>query len=67
MSDCKVCLVEHQPDIHNATLSVHRWLKDRIRRSLEPPATPTPPAEAKPVIAEAKPLRRGRDNVSGAA
>jgi hypothetical protein len=29
---CKTCLVEHDEDIHAATLSIHEWLRWRVRR-----------------------------------
>ncbi len=34
---CKICLVEHDEAIHEATLSLHEWLRERIQRSLEEP------------------------------
>jgi hypothetical protein len=40
MSECKVCSVEHQADIHNATLSVHSWLREEVRKKLAQPAQP---------------------------
>lgn len=36
MSDCPVCLIEHDPAIHQATLNVHKWFKKRVRLSLQP-------------------------------
>lgn len=30
--ECKICLVEHDEEIHNATLSVHEWLRVRVIR-----------------------------------
>ena len=36
---CKVCLVEHDEEIHAATVSSHEWLRDVVRAKLyEPPA-----------------------------
>lgn len=57
MSDCKICLVDHQSEIHNATLNVRRWLRDDIRRKLEGPAQPQPPAK-KPERPEEEDLPR---------
>jgi hypothetical protein len=28
---CKTCLVEHDEDIHAATVSIHEWLRSRVR------------------------------------
>jgi hypothetical protein len=28
---CKTCLVEHDEAIHAATLSIHEWLRSRVR------------------------------------
>ena len=28
--DCRICGVAHDEEIHEATLSVHRWLRDQI-------------------------------------
>ena len=36
MTECRVCLIEHDDEIHAATLSVHQWLRQRLRRVLEP-------------------------------
>ena len=44
MNECSVCLVNHQPDIHNATLSIRRWVKEQVRIKLEPIRKPQPPA-----------------------
>ena len=35
--NCKVCLVEHDESIHEATLSLHEWLRERIRHVGEEP------------------------------
>jgi hypothetical protein len=29
---CRVCLVEHDDDIHSATLDVHAWYRARVTR-----------------------------------
>jgi hypothetical protein len=35
---CKTCLVEHDEEIHAATLSIHEWLRSRVRPIvIEPP------------------------------
>jgi len=33
--DCKVCLVAHDEDIHNATLNVHRWFGAEVTKHFE--------------------------------
>lgn len=35
---CKTCLVEHDEAIHEATVSLHEWLRCQVRRNLERPA-----------------------------
>jgi hypothetical protein len=35
--NCKVCLVEHDSEIHEATVRLHEWLRDRVKRSIEDP------------------------------
>jgi hypothetical protein len=35
--NCKVCLVEHDEAIHEATLSLHDWLRERMRHVGEEP------------------------------
>jgi hypothetical protein len=30
--ECRVCLVEHDEDIHAATLSVHKWYRGYVTR-----------------------------------
>jgi hypothetical protein len=39
---CKVCLVEHDEEIHAATLSLRQWLREKVTRIL----TPDQPAES---------------------
>ena len=34
---CKICLVEHDEAIHEATLSLHEWLRERMRHVGEEP------------------------------
>jgi hypothetical protein len=40
MPECKICLVEHEQETHKATLSIHSWLREEIRKKLEPPPAP---------------------------
>jgi hypothetical protein len=46
MSECSVCLVEHDEATHAATVSIHGWLKRRLSRvlSAEPEVEPPPPS-----------------------
>jgi hypothetical protein len=34
---CKTCLVEHDEAIHEATVSLHQWLRARIQLSVAEP------------------------------
>ena len=34
---CKTCLMEHDEEIHAATVSLHEWLRERIETSLRGP------------------------------
>jgi hypothetical protein len=34
---CKKCLVEHDEAIHEATVSLHAWLRAKIQRSIAEP------------------------------
>jgi hypothetical protein len=27
---CKICMVQHDDEIHAATLSVHQWFRDQV-------------------------------------
>jgi hypothetical protein len=40
--DCRLCGVQHDNEIHAATLRVHSWLRARLRRVLEPPPVKSP-------------------------
>lgn len=31
---CKICLVEHDPEIHEATLGVRRWFASEVTKYL---------------------------------
>ena len=62
MSDCKVCLVEHQAEIHSATVNIRRWLREDLRRKLQAPAQPQPPS--KPTE---RPRKPGREDLPRSA
>jgi hypothetical protein len=32
-TDCKVCGIAHDEEIHEATLSVHRWFQGQVTQS----------------------------------
>ena len=34
-ADCKVCMVPHDDELHEATLNVRRWFHDEVVRRLE--------------------------------
>ena len=34
---CKTCLMEHDEEIHAATVSLHEWLRERVAQSLREP------------------------------
>jgi hypothetical protein len=34
---CKKCLVEHDEAIHEATVSLHAWLRAKVQRSIAEP------------------------------
>ena len=31
---CKICLVEHDEEIHEATLSLRQWLREKVNRAI---------------------------------
>jgi len=33
LNECSVCLGEHDPEIHSATLSVRSWFRDEVTKS----------------------------------
>jgi len=33
--NCRVCLGEHQDEVHAATLRVREWLRERVTRNFE--------------------------------
>ncbi len=35
-ADCRVCLGQHDDEIHEATLSVRRWFRDEVTKSFQP-------------------------------
>jgi hypothetical protein len=49
MRTCPVCVVKHDPEIHEATLSVRAWLRSQLRFVLD---TPEPGAAAPPANGE---------------
>lgn len=38
--DCPVCLLPHDPAIHDATGRIRKWLRDDIESRLNPPKQP---------------------------
>ncbi|MBZ5728542.1 MAG: hypothetical protein LAP87_26615 [Acidobacteriia bacterium] len=34
-ADCRVCLMEHDTEIHDATLSLHKWLRQELMKKLD--------------------------------
>jgi hypothetical protein len=36
--NCKVCLIEHDEEIHAATLRLREWLRERVRERVAEPA-----------------------------
>jgi hypothetical protein len=34
--ECPVCLGAHDPDIHEATVTIHLWLRREIARRIQP-------------------------------
>ncbi len=47
---CKVCLLEHDEEIHAATLNVHHWFHDQVTQGLwdDVAIDVAPPIEAPP-------------------
>jgi hypothetical protein len=41
-SDCKVCYGPHSDDIHDATVRIHRWLRQEVTRKLAGGGIPVP-------------------------
>ena len=35
---CRICLVEHDEEIHAATVSLHEWLREALLQKLYEPA-----------------------------
>jgi hypothetical protein len=44
--ECAVCYVEHDVEIHEATLRIHRWLHGLVTRNFKDSAVPTPELQA---------------------
>jgi hypothetical protein len=47
-SECVVCFGKHDPGVHAASLSVRRWLKQRLLRVMAEPPSPPRGATARP-------------------
>jgi len=50
-NECKVCLIDHDPETHEATLRVRQWFRQELARRLEPAEyspEPLPPAMPEP-------------------
>jgi hypothetical protein len=43
--ECRICLGEHNAEIHHATLAIHGWLRARLRRVLGPPPVVAPKSQ----------------------
>ena len=39
VADCKVCLMLHDEEIHEATMQVHKWFAFQVTKNLEPDET----------------------------
>jgi hypothetical protein len=46
-SECKVCLTAHDPEIHAATVQLHRWLRDNLEFKLRPVVSPVDTSKQK--------------------
>ncbi len=57
MSECKTCAGAHDPEIHAATRSIHRWLRAQVRRVLEPLPVPKPRTFTPPSVRDVVGLR----------
>ncbi|HLH19740.1 MAG TPA: hypothetical protein VKX45_21130 [Bryobacteraceae bacterium] len=44
--NCKVCLVEHDEEIHAATLRLRAWLRERFREPMPEPVSEEAAASA---------------------
>ena len=49
LTHCRLCLTQHDEEIHEATIRLHTWMRDEILRQITPwrPALPQPAPEAK--------------------
>jgi len=50
-SECVVCCVAHDDEIHEATLRIHRWFHWRVTRDFEDDAVVAPVSQPEPVAA----------------
>lgn len=46
MKECAVCLTDHDPEIHEATESLHAWWREKIGRIFRPVEFKVPPVPA---------------------
>jgi hypothetical protein len=44
-SECVVCYSNHDHEIHEATLRIHRWFRGEVTRNFEPAASVAPELE----------------------
>jgi hypothetical protein len=44
--ECKVCLMEHDEEIHAATLSIRQWWREQVTRNLYEECASDNPAAA---------------------
>ncbi len=47
---CSVCLAAHDPEIHEATLRIHRWFRSEIRRMQQRPPKVTKRGSRPPIM-----------------
>ncbi len=33
-AECRVCMGEHEPDVHEATAAIHRWFREQLALTL---------------------------------
>ena len=48
MAECRICLGRHDPEIHQATLAVHEWLRSRLLRPAFEAPRPSKRTKPKP-------------------
>ena len=47
---CRICLVEHDEEIHAATLNVHVWFHDQVTQGFHDEPEVPPVAEPQPEL-----------------